>query len=606
MTLKTQRNFTPVGSGDPVGAKWVRLDTNQPPDGDNQFLLAPGETATLAASGTFRTPGTWEVVVEVVGSGPAATRRIVLAVTRTPPPAIPSTLLAEPRTARVTLRPLEFGTPLGLEVRLEARNQGTQPLRLKNATVGQVSTTSDPAEVSSSTAKFTISKSDCGSDLRAGATCRIALGIPSDLRPGRYVAEVVLPGEGGGESVRSQTVEVRRSAWTAGFTCAFGALLGALVSTWRSTGRIRVEARILAAERRRRVSEIMAAATLQPAKDALASLRERLEDLDGSIRRGLLPPDFSPHDARLQAIIGALDAYGAIDLNSPEQEAALGSPVKNLQTALENAAREQGLKEDVTKGIADAAGKLRLEAAEFQTLRENALSADKALAALGPRLLTLLQGTALANAWHALWEAREHAFPQPGAETDGKTLLQRTAEIQSLTAALNEAAAADAVPKDILERLKERAARNPAPYAPLVKEAEELAVLWRRLPSRQRMEQANHVARTPEGVAEGAAEAGQQSPVASIPVVVPPGSGLTLDFDSLLSGPVRLAALSELERLKSAWDMLANAAVLLGIGAAAVPLLWVGNPIWGAPSDIVTALLAGMGTRLAVGSAARP
>jgi hypothetical protein len=79
---------------------------------------------------------------------------------------------------------------------------------------------------------------------------------------------------------------------------------------------------------------------------------------------------------------------------------------------------------------------------------------------------------------------------------------------------------------------------------------------------------------------------------------------MTLGFEGLLAGPARLASLDELEGFRTRWTWLTNGAVLVGIGAAAVPILWADNPVWGSTTDMVTALLAGIGTRLAIGTVA--
>ena len=57
-----------------------------------------------------------------------------------------------------------------------------------------------------------------------------------------------------------------------------------------------------------------------------------------------------------------------------------------------------------------------------------------------------------------------------------------------------------------------------------------------------------------------------------------------------------------LRLIGSSATLLANAAVLVLTAAIGVLTLWAQAPAWGTPSDLVIALLAGAGSRLAIGT----
>lgn len=221
--LRAHPMFSPLMPGDGVAAHWRRLDTGRGPDTDGRFQLARGEAATFEVRGTFATAGSWETAIEALDAAGNIASRIVLAISRTvpPPPPVPATLLADPRPARIGLHALEAWTGTGHAVRLQARNAGTETLPLRGANIGEVTTLAGEAELAAALANgFSVGKEGCVGPLGAGETCTVVLDVPPGLAPGRYVVEVVLSGEGAGQSLRAQTIEVR--AWRGSESASFG------------------------------------------------------------------------------------------------------------------------------------------------------------------------------------------------------------------------------------------------------------------------------------------------------------------------------------------------------------------------------------------------
>ena len=607
--LRPDAMFSSLASGGDIPATWRRLDTGRGPDADGRFQLVRGETATFEVRGTFNTPGSWETAIEALDAAGNIASRVVLAIVRTAPPPIPATLLSEPRLTRIDLNLWEAWTGAEHKVQLRARNAGTDPLPVGGSTIGEVSVVTGPSELAAALVEsFSVPPRDCAGVLEAGQACSVTLSVPPGLVPGRYVAEVILSGASGGQSVRAQTVEVRASAWWAGCIAALGALLGALVTGWRTSGRQLVEARILAAERRRQASRLLEATTTLPAaRRALIHLVERLRGLDAAIRRGTPSPDLAPYDERLQAIAAAVEAHAAAERFAAAQAVPIASAKADLAEALDKASRDATLDAGSSQAIATAAAALRDGVGAAEALIRAATEADDALALVGLPLRQLLANTAVSTAWGMLEDARAAAF-LPLEKTE--TLAKRTTDLSKQTAVLRKQLAGTEVPDAILAFLQQAASADEKREKNLqipLKDAGDVKRRWETLPLEERLRNANGFAETfarthPDAFDSGTEVAAPARP--EIPTVVPPGSAMTLDLDGLFSGPARLASLDELEGFRTWWNWLTNLAVLAGIGAAAVLILWVDNPVWGSPADFVTALLAGIGTRLAIGTVA--
>lgn len=611
--LRPQAVFSSVASGEDTPATWRRLDTGRGPDGDGRFQLAPSDTATFEVRGTFGTPGSWETAIEAIDTDGNVLSRIVLAIDRSIPAQtpIPATLLADPHNARIGLYPWEGSTEAGRVVLLQARNSTTEQLRLSGVTIGQVSIASGTTEVAAAlTRGFSVGSRDCTGSLSAGQVCSVTLGVPAGLAPGRYAAEVIVSGEGGGQSARTQTIEVRASAWWAGGLAALGALLGALVTGWRSSGRQLVEARILAAERRRQAGLLEAATTVPAARRAIAHLMDRLRDLDSAIRRGTASSDLAPYDERLQALAAAVEAQAQAERIPPVQAQPIALMKAALETVLDGASKSTLLEAKASQDILAAAAALRVAVGETEALARAATEAGNTLALIRPTLRRILSQGAVGECVANLEDAQASAFLP--LEPDA-TLAKRTDHLGQLVATLRAALTGTLVPDTVLGVLRKLHDATPddqrtQDLRAALAAAKQLGNRWPALPLEARLREANHLAEAfadtfPQALESGAeAAAGPTPPV--IPALLPAGNALTLDLDGLLSGPTRLASLDELEGFRTRWNRLTNLAVLVGIGAAAVPILWSDNSVWGTPTDLVTALLAGIGTRLAIGTVA--
>lgn len=612
LQLRPEPTFRPLAEGPALPASWTRLSTGLAPE-NGRFTLGASETATFEVRGTFPSAGSWETALDVLAPDGVVASRFVLSVIRAaqpPLPPIPSDLLLETRPASIQLLAWELETADTRHVRLVGRNAGTETLRLRGADVGRVSQLAGQAEVAvAPVGRVAVARGGCVGTLPPQHSCALTLDLPASLAPGRYVAEVLLAGEDGGQSVRNQTIEVRASAWWAGGIAALGALLGALTTGWRSSGRRLVEARIMAAERRRQLGLIENATTWPAARRATRHLMERLRDLDGAIRRGNATPDLTPHDERMQTIAAAVEAHAAAERLPAAQAALLVQPRQALAAALDAAAAGATLDQDLSKKIVAATVALRGETAAVEGLMHAAEAADAALGSVGPKLRGVLAAAQAVpvTAWQELEDARDDAFA-PVAK--GESVADRAAALQRLSQRLVTQVTGDTVVQAVQQQAKQLLDATPQDQRLQAAEqaARELQPRWGTLPADQRLRLASQYAADHAGAFDRRLETAAAVPPAvppGIPSLLPAGGGLTLDLDGLLAGPARVASLDELRGFWTRWTWFTNGAVLVGIGAAAVPVLWVGNPVWGSPTDLVTALLAGIGTRLAIGTVAQ-
>jgi hypothetical protein len=603
--IRPQRHFRPVSeNAQQVEAAWTRLDTGLSTGADGLFTLAPGASATFEARGTFPAAGTWETALAVEAEGTTPPAFFALPVTRTVPPAqpLPVDFLLQTLPTRIDLPVGVWTTDTQREVSLAARNATSAPLAVASVTLGRVTTAAGQTEITTAlSARPEVNSENCRRTLEPNDPCFATMTVPLGLEPGRYLFEVVATGAGGGQSVRFQPVEVRASAWWAAALVASGALLGTIVTGWRQSGRQLVEARILAAERSRQSALLGSNTTMPDARASAENLVERLRELDAQIRRGTTAPDLAPYDGRLQAIASAVRVHAAVErLRDPQQRELLQQALDTLSKALATAAASTTLDPAQTTAIAQAAAALRADVDALDKLVSAVQEADRSLAAVGGPLRRLLQAEALGEAWRALSTAREDALDS----TAGGDLNARRQKLESARVALATALGELPAPLVNLVRNLQNPHKNPAIEEAKAK-AERLAENAPGQSPMQRLIAANRYADEHAAVlVPGGMEAAAAPTAATVPTLVGPGSALTLDLGGLLIGPSNPASLEHLRRHRTLLDIGTNLAVLAGLGLVGVLTLWAGNPTWGTWTDCATALLAGLGTRLAIGTVA--
>ncbi|WP_145145466.1 hypothetical protein [Roseomonas gilardii] len=606
--LRPEPEFRAIGAGQAVRAEWTQPDTGLSPGEGGVFLLAPGATATFEARGVFPVPGVWEAALSAeLGDG--RTARFPVTLERSAQP-LPADFLADPRTARITLGFWEGSTDGSWRVRLVGRNATAGPFAVAAVSLGRVTSGTGESEGAAALRETAngatpqpgaaLDDAACRGARPAGSSCTVILSVPAGLDPGRHVVEVVAAGAEGGQSVRSQPVEVRASAFSAGLLVGLSALLGTLVFFWRQTGRATVEARILVAEAARQADRLGGLSALPAARAAAADLVQRLQQLDAAVLRGTTP-DMTLHDARLAAIAAAVKAHAEAERLPPAQRKLLDPAVKALAAALDAAPADMQLQTPRTEAIAAAAQALRADAIAAQRLVEAAGAARGEIEAVGAGLRRLMGKGALSDALRALRVAIDETL-------DPAEDIPVAARVERLGASrrrLDDALAA--LPTDLPRAVQaladaagaERAARFEKPLA----DAGRFAAALQGKPVAEIRTAANRLAgENAEILPAGVAEAVASPP--SVPVLLAPNSALTLDLGWLLTGPAGPASPEMLRAHRVLVDVATNAVVLAAICLVGVLLLWLPNPVWGSWTDIVTALLAGLGTRLAIGAAA--
>lgn len=427
-------------------ARWVRIGEVKEPDPPNRFVLAEGETATFEASRSFPLAGTWEAVLDVVGSDGAVATRFVLAMTRTPA-SLPRDFLVEPRMSRIDLAFPNITTPEGHRITLIGRNTASEPVEVSAVDVGRLARIVAQAKLAVAPAVLPKAEGGCLGKRPPQTDCPVVLTVPDGLEPVRYAIDVVATGPGG-QSVRNQTVDVRASAVGAGGLVGFGALLGSLVDRWRTSTRAVVDTLIDIAERRHRYRMLILSAMLPAARRALHHLITMLDMLNAQARHRTAV-DLKPYDERFAVSGAALLAHEAAE-RIPDHPGVLLMRLRGeLADAMERTASDT-CDSALFKAAESAAEAPHKEAERVERLMT--MAADAALAASDRPLRDLLGVPKLDEAWKVLAAARSWAFEPPkGTADDGAAV--RAADLDKCARELNNALAS--LPATLLERAQQ-------------------------------------------------------------------------------------------------------------------------------------------------------
>lgn len=602
--LRPEANFRHATSNLSAAAKWVRLADGHEPDAQGRYSLADNETVTFEASGSFSQAGVWETALDVLGSDGSVAKRFVLAVTRTVP-AFPRDFLVEPRPSNIDLG---LFSPLAGEVRhitLGGRNATNDSIEVSKVGIVRFAMLAGQAELAAASSGQPAAESDCVGMLAPQQDCAITLKVPKEIGPGRYVVDIAAAGPGG-QSLRSQQIDLRASAWWAGLLVVVGATLGALIDRWRTGGRATVGVRIAIAEYDRKCQMLAGLTQLPAARRALLHLQWQLMELDRGVRGGGTAPELKPFDERLRAITAAVQAYAAAEHVSGPPGALLVRLRQDLVTLLEQASADAA-ESATSQAMAKAAAALLDAVREMGALIRMAKAADEVLARLDTPLLHLLNDKGLDQARSLLSEQRRQVFALL-ANGGTSTVAERTMALDQNIQGLNNIATPllAAFPERMMRPAESGSAsaagEKKNAFAAAFEAAKDLKRRWDSLSPEQRQMEARSYAVTYGAVLGVGGEEEGAVPTLEVPALLSAQTVLTLDTSSLLVGPSHPVSMETLQQYRTRWDFLTNAAVALSIGAVGVLALWNGNTTWGATTDLLLALLAGMGTRVAIGT----
>ncbi|WP_275791446.1 hypothetical protein [Pararhizobium gei] len=575
-----------------VDAKWIKYPLATPSDGT--FKLMSGETATFEVSGEFAKPGVYEIFIEAAGK--LGTSRYPVRITRTMT-AVTDGLLLEPKPLHADLSFLNFLTPKPYPIQLTAHNASNEPVEIGQPIVGQLLFGPTDAKVQSATeTEPMVSDDRCPRPLPANQSCVFAVQLPSGVAPGSYSINVIVPGNGGGQSVRTLSVDVRASAWLAGIVIALGVLLGAAVTDWRTARPIAVH-RIETA-RLRDAAQTLANTTKQAAVRRRATrLVSELTALDTEILAGV----------DTTAKVGDYKAWIELLTRADGMLIAVTQPTEPRNNATETfglLAQRLCITLDAIEwnrdAVAAALETLCAELADFDLLYQAARRYDLIAAKLAPAASYL--GTDAPAEWNSALDLRNGAFVpiEPGG--DGKHTATRATALNGATAVLEKKPAAFA--SAVLEKLDREITR--ALQAPPTDDLKaELAKLQRDV---RALKSANPPV---EGTLDDVLKLSERFVVLlglesadgaiNVPIILAAESGLIVKWPNGALQPAAGAPLTTLLHSLRAWDWITNVIALAGIASAGVLVLWMTNNTWGSVQDIVLALLAGAGTRLSIG-----
>jgi hypothetical protein len=402
-----------------------------------------------------------------------------------------------------------------------------------------------------------------------------------------------MTGAGGGASASALAVRVRGSALWAGLLIALGALLAGLVQHWRTVDKTALIDR-LPLTLLREDAEALAATAPAPVRDRLQAMAGRVTDILRDSRYGAALPATARDDLRadLAALRAAHAALSRAQTLEPAVRGIVSPPEAALTSSLSALPWQSAATATTAADLAAAVDALPALGAASQALREGLAELLPALALVGPQLApsdqeqlvaaeSALKTAGLPCATAAAVAERTallttEAAGLPGLRARIETLL-RTRESERI-AALERALAADAT---LEPGLSHGLRALQAPAAP-----GDLTDLIRRQADLRRLERAAGSTETAGATAEaGEADLPEALDIAFTPgVLLPPPQAGSAAISARIAG----------------FDVLTNLIVAGLIGAGGVLVLWSGNPTWGSYADVIGALLAGVGTRLAI------
>ena len=577
-----------------IPATWTRLPEGAAVEPGQPLTIAAGSSATLQVEGTLPRAGAYTTFVRVDASAASSGREVKLTITRAVPE-VPTDFLVAPNPVRIDLAlfPLgHFGRARGRQVRMIGHNAGAVDLDLGGARLGEVSRLEGDAAIGLATRPlFELVADNCRGWIAIKASCALTLQVPPNLAPGRYKIDVAVEGTSGGQSTRTLTLEVRASAWIAGLVVALGVLLGLGISTWRTTGQPLVVQLVATATTRDRLRSLAAGATGR-VKTAYVRLLAEIDALNARIAGGEdAHVDCSALGTRVDALIAADEALRAV----ADGEAGVRTMLAPMVAALEAAfsatnwdaatlsAATGALREEYNalprlKSAVDAANQVHDSYSDLWPLAEKKVAAE------------------IQAAWRALEVGLRNAAsaiqPVPKKTVAAERAIDLEASCRTIKD--NERVIAQAALAVVIARLKALPEPTEA-QKQLLARAEAMTN-----PSAKNL--ADFVAQSRETLPADQSPSMALGAGVANPIIPAIDGALAFLDDPLLGSSLANLSPRALRLIGSSATLLANAAVLVLTAAIGVLTLWAQAPAWGTPSDLVIALLAGAGTRLAIGA----
>lgn len=576
-------------------AMWKRVT----PGSDDHSIPAGGQIM-LELSADLPEPGVYETFIDSYGKDDKGAevpdRRIRVLVTREAD-ALPPELMVEPKTAAETW-PWNGGPRHYI---LTLRNTTAKRVSLGEAQlVGFTSKAGADLTNMGMTPGPWINSKGCGSSLNIGASCPIDLQVNDALPPGEYQISIGVAGQGGGWSQRTQTIQVRASAWIAFVVIIVGAVAGAFLQAWRNRGRPAIAALLELGALREAVARMKV-----PAEDDLAPLiRQVLAEIDNVEARARKDIDVTADIERLRIWIRFV-GRATDSCREYRKLSDLGREALRTQfNALMRGAANPALTE------AERAALETLIAAFTENL-DNWPALEARIEKARPL------GSAIA--------AVLRAAAEPGIDLAALKIAN-----DELDAAFNAASAVLPVPpgndfvldrQSALKQAVDRADKHASDAAQQIADQlsaarqQKLDTLQTGDPERLTLQAAIDAlakwkADAPDKPTAARllalAEIARPSPRRSLAPATgttPPQGVPVLDIPTGVLIPPRGASLKELQASQWKNEIVTNAIVLVATGLAGLVALWVPNATWGSPADYMNALLAGLAARVIIGEA---
>lgn len=587
-----------MSDGSTVAARW-ELDPAGTEATAGQPLRLPVGQSVLMLSARLPGPGLYEAAFRLSDAQGAISRRVVLRLERLAT-ALPSDFLPATLAVDLTSPPVpfgHFGYPPIFAVAVTGRTDAPLSGGAAGLSVGAlVRQGADGAAGPAVPPEKIARESDCNRAMAPGDLCTITLGLPR-LAPGSYRLDLAVSGAAGGASASALTLQVRGSAVWAGALIGLGALLAGVVQHWRTVDKTALIDRLPLALLREDAATLAASAP-GPVRARLQAVADRVTNLLQDSRYGAALPATARDDLRaeLTALRGAHAALSASGTLDPAGRGIIAPPEAALTTSLSATPWQAAATGTAAADLTAALDALPALSAASQALREGLAKLLPALALPGKDLAPADQNLLLA----AEISLRDAAQPAASAAVIGKRTGALAGHLAGLAdlgsrveailrerearriAALDEALRADA---SLADTLAAGLQELELPVAP-----GDFPGLIRRHAELKRLERA-------AGGTETQATAPDLPPDVSA-ADLPPALDIVLTPGLLLPPPE--AGSAAINARIAGLDLLTNLIVAALIGAGGVLVLWAGNATWGSYADSIGALLAGVGTRLAI------
>ena len=606
---RTEPTLRNLSTGTTVPAEWSEVSRGLTPNAQGRYPIAKGGSLTFQVAAILDKPATYVATIKVVQpvkdnagveTGESELRQFQLQITRTAAE-IPQNLVVPPPAASYTVA---FpGISSGEEVKLigALRNSGADSLALKApetvsyvTAVGETRTSVAVAKPKEGASDGTAT-ADC-EEMLAQSTCALNVSFPSGLDAGRYEAEIAVPGLNGSEARGKFLLDVRLSPFWAGLLVGLGSLVGYIVQLWRESGRRDVGRRLKIAEARLDIEWFVKAAAIPEIGMKASELIETARQIDRQVGAGVDPQDeLTSLAARYKALVKADDCLRRARLIEPRE--LLKALDHDLLANLAKADWEPATITEAVKRI-DAELIALPDLIRAVNALKDAVARNSPLEPWTPKAFGEAAKSAIVESKAAL----EPIIVPPGA-TDKSVASERAELLAAASIKLEREVVSTA-----LQRLKEEIdaalKNNVTPdLTTLRNEVDKLIVSDADLATALSVidrASALNIKEPKLMQREGVASAGSIQP----PKILDADTKAYYDFNPFLTGLGEDVSSKWLKAKLLFFQILSNAIICAVIAIAGVLALWAPDPSWGSQLDLLTALLAGMGTQFAIGNIA--